>query len=386
MVSAASGEPIAGSSVFITNTSKGTVSDKQGNFQLDDVPLGKNDLVISSVGYETNVFSFSAEQLPLQLRVEMQLKVRELANVTVEPSVEEGWDRWGKTFLDNFVGQTPNAAKVTIKNQKAIHFRYYKKSNRVIAYSDEPLILENKALGYKVRFQLEDFEVNFKEGSSAFAGFSLFEEIKDKSKGKWLKARNKAYYGSMLHFMRSIYNNTILEQGFEVRRMVRSKNEEKERVKKVYRTQHSIGNTTISITGAGTSIAGGAANDSSDYYRRILSQKDYVDTYGRELLVADSLIIEKEEGYKILFFNNYLFITYKKETEEKEYLLYHRESRSPGFQTSYIWLQHGNPVAIDANGNCYPPQEIYAMSYWGWSEKIADLLPLDFIPGDKVKK
>src|SRR5215510_13692606 len=71
VVAATTGAPVAGSSVFITNTSKGTSSDKDGYFELTDIPAGKHELIISNVGYETNVFSFSTEQLPLQLRVEL---------------------------------------------------------------------------------------------------------------------------------------------------------------------------------------------------------------------------------------------------------------------------------------------------------------------------
>src|SRR5215510_3614474 len=101
VIAAGSGQPLPGSSVFITNTSKGTTADKNGYFELNDVPAGKHELIISGIGYETNVYSFSSEQLPLQLRVEMEIKVQELNNVTVEPFLEEGWDKWGQTFLDN---------------------------------------------------------------------------------------------------------------------------------------------------------------------------------------------------------------------------------------------------------------------------------------------
>lgn len=59
VVNESTGAPIAGTSVFISNTSKGTVSNSNGYFELTDVPAGKHELVVSSIGYETNVFSFS---------------------------------------------------------------------------------------------------------------------------------------------------------------------------------------------------------------------------------------------------------------------------------------------------------------------------------------
>ena len=372
VVNGITGEVLPGASVFISNTSKGTISNKQGYFELNDIPIGKHDLIISSIGYETNVFSFSAEQLPLQLKVEMEVKVRELPNVTVEPSVEEGWDKWGRLFMDNFIGSTPNAAQCKIKNEKSIRFRFYKKSNRVIAWCDEPLIVENKALGYKISYQLEDFEVNFKRGSTAFAGFPFFEEM-DKSKKRWQRNRDKSYYGSMIHFMRSVYHDSLASEGFEVRRMVKVPNLEKQRVSKIYNPAR------IGLPAAQHDTV---AKDSIEYYQRIMRQKDVTEVYGNSLLAADSLVVNQEGSYKFIFFEDYLYITYKKEQEDKAYLLHHLESRSPAFQRSYIWLPALKTIAIDANGSYYPPQEIFSSAYWGWDEKISNMLPVDYEPGN----
>ncbi len=385
VVNGVNSTPVPGSSVFINNTSKGTTTDKNGYFELNDISSGKHELIISSIGYETMVHPFAAEQLPLQLRIELAVKVKELKNVTVEPFLEEGWAKWGKMFTENFMGRTPNAAHCRIKNEKAIRFRYYKKSNRVVAYSDEPLILENKALGYRISYQMEDFEVNFKTGVTFFAGYPFFEEIDKSRKGlqqKWARNRDKAYYGSMMHFMYSIYHDSLQQQGFEVRRMSRVPNEEKERVKKIYRPQRVV--TTrmngITITPAGKIDQPKLLQDSSGYYERILQQKDYLEIYSRDLLTGDSLILREEGEYKILFFTDYLYITYKNEMEDPDYILQFGESRSPVFQRSYINMPGQNPVAIDRKGNYYPPQEIFSSAYWGWSEKMADCLPSDYKP------
>jgi len=385
VITAVGGTPVAGSSVFISNTSKGTTADKEGKFEITDVPFGKHELVISSIGYETNVFSFSSEQLPLQVRVELTVKVKELQNVTVEPSIEEGWNKWGKLFTDNFIGQTPNAAHCRIKNEKAIHFRYFKKSNRVIAYADEPIILENKALGYKISYQLEEFEVSFKTRATVFSGYPLFEDL-DKTRKKWERNRDKVYYGSMQHFMYCLYHDSMQQQGFEVRRMVRIPNKEKERVKEVYRRMRSTRtgpSGSLFITTNKDSLQA-ASPDSLEYYERVLQQDDYKEIYGRELLNADSLILKSDKNYKSVFFTDYLYITYKNEIEDAEYILFHNEKRSRTFQRSYITLANQQPIIIDVNGNYYPPQEVFSMAYWGWSEKMADFLPIDYKPtGDK---
>lgn len=90
-------------------------------------------------------FLFPEQQLPLQLKIELRIKARELDNVTLEPSVEEGWDKWGKMFTDNFIGTTDNAASVKSGIRMISGFAIIK-SNRVIAYSDKPVVIENNAL------------------------------------------------------------------------------------------------------------------------------------------------------------------------------------------------------------------------------------------------
>lgn len=381
IVNAMSGEPLAGSSVFINGSSIGTIADNQGRFELNSIPSGRYELIISLIGFETNVFGFTSDQLPLNLKIEMRLKVRELENVTVEPSIEETWEKWGRIFLENFIGSVPNAKECNIKNTRDIHFRYYRKSNRVIAYSDEPLIIENKALGYILKYQLEQFEVNFKDNSIVYAGYPFFEEIDKGRRGlqrRWKEAREKAFYGSIMHFMRSLYRDSLTQNGYELRKMKRIPNLEKERVKAVYR------NGVIEKDSNGKKFFTRVEfpPDSSAYYQRIMQQKDYTEEYGPALATTDSLTIQTEGEYKYLFFPDYLSITYKKELEDKDYLLFYRESRKPAFQQSCIWLVSGTPVAIGSNGTYYPPQEVFSMSYWGWDEKIANLLPTDYEPGE----
>jgi hypothetical protein len=380
VVNEATGETVPGSSVFINSTSFGTTANKDGYFELNNVPAGRHELVISCIGYETNIFSFTSEQLPLNLKIEMKIRVKELKTVAVEPSVEESWDKWGRTFTDHFIGSTPNASQCRIKNEKAIRFRYYKGSNRVIAYCDEPLVIENRALGYNIRYQLEEFELSFKNNSLSFSGYPFFEEMDKGRRGlqrRWKEAREKAFHGSMKHFIQSLYHDSLEQSGYEVRRMKRLPNYEKERVRALYR------NSMKTDTVDGRVLTGfNLPKDSVSYYEKVLRQKDYTEIYDNSILSADSLIVQSEGDYKAIYFKDYLYVTYKKELEDEEYIRFHLENRKPVFQRSYIWLLNNVPVIIDTNGSYYPPLELFSMAYWGWSEKTADLLPSDYQPGD----
>ena len=388
VVNDATGLPIVGSSVFISNSSKGTVSNNSGQFELNNIPPGKYDLVISCIGYETNVLSFNDAQLPLRLKVELTLKAKELENVVVEPSVEEGWDKWGKMFMENFIGSTQNALQCNIKNTNKIRFRYYKKSNRVIAYCNEPVLIENKALGYTLKYQLENFEVNYKDRTTFYLGYPLFEDMTKDSKqikGRWAKNRQEAFKGSVTHFMQALYSNKLAAEDFEVRRMVRGPNLEKERVKAIYKTT-IISNGEKNGNGVSIIISGKAqatGGDSSAYYQRIMRQPDQLDVYGSTIVTADSIIVANEGRYKGLHFNDYLYITYKGEKEEEAYLRTQMEKRSATFQRSLVILINGELITFDEAGSYFNPQDFLTSGYWGWSEKMANLLPTDYVINEK---
>lgn len=387
VVAAGTGTAIPGCSVFITGTSRGTSTDAAGNFELTGLPPGKHELVVSSVGYETSVYPFTDAQLPLHIRVELTIRVKEMANITLEPSTEEGWDKWGKMFMENFVGTTANAASCRIKNEQAIRFRYYKKSNRVIAYCDEPVLLENKALGYEVSYQLENFEVNFREGTVFYLGYSLFKPMETGGQAKQNsrnRKRREAYYGSIFHFMRSIYTNRLQEEGFDVYRMRREMNTEKQRVKQVYRAQRQLisGNgRDISVLTQGSGQ--GHHPDSVGYYNRVLHQPDNFERYDTVKLNADSLLAAVSGEIKSISFGDYLFITYRNEKEDPEYVRLQFPVRKAGLQRSYVFLAGDQVIAIDMNGNYFNPQDFITSGYWGWSEKMANTVPVDYEPDNE---
>jgi hypothetical protein len=393
VVNVATGQVLSGVSVFLTNTSKGTTTNKTGYFEITDIKPGKYELVATSVGFETSVFSFNAEQLPLKLRIEMKEKLVELDNVVLEPYVEEGWDKWGKTFLGSFIGNNTNAKDCILKNHKDIRFRYYKRSNRLEAIADKPLVIENKALGYKIEYQLEAFEMKFREGSTTYYGYTLFNQLgkeeKDPKK-RWVKNRDKAYYGSMKHFFTALNENKLLEEGFEVRRMVKHPNLEKQRVRKL--GPAALGGNIILSTGGNRPVQkdsalqlkpGSVTADSGEYYRRVLRQPDFIEEYGKTLITLDSIMIGKDGRYTGIYFPNYLSVTYKKGMEDQAYLDFFHENRKPYYQRSLIFIVEETPIMIAPDGSYFYPDKLLATAWWGFNEKISTMLPLDYEPEEK---
>src|SRR6185312_10010828 len=147
VVDSAGGTPLAGVSVFLNNTSRGTATGAKGDFRLD-IPRGTYQLVFSAIGYTTRVIDVNGAHLPPPLHLLLRPKATELAAVTVEPYDKHGWAKWGKYFLDNFIGTTDNAADCKLKNHDVLRFYYSRRSNRLSVTAIEPLQIDNNALGY----------------------------------------------------------------------------------------------------------------------------------------------------------------------------------------------------------------------------------------------
>jgi carboxypeptidase-like protein len=361
------GAPIANCSVFINSSSRGTITDAKGEFVLKNIPQGKFDLVISSIGYETYVYTYPGNQQLAGLKITLKPKAADLSAVTVFPFVKHGWQVWGKTFIENFIGATANASDCTLKNYKALHFRFSKKQNRLTVSSDEPLIIENKALGYTIRYQLEEFYCDFNTHITLYLGYPLFQEMSAtrKKQARWEQERKKAYYGSITHFMKCLYNGELAKNGFQIIRTIKAVNLEKQRVKELYKTNVPVADTfQVQQNGDLKRINAKVSfpADSVAYYSSVLSQTDSFDKY--LLMTTDSLISIIDNGTKSLFFTGKLHIIFKDAQGQ--------------YDQSEISLVTPMPVGIDKNGNRYPPQEMLTTGYWGVYEKVANELPTDY--------
>ena len=171
----ATGKPFGGVSVFLNSTSKGTITRADGSFVLPGIPPGGYQLIISAIGYQNFVTEISTRNLPASLKVTLHTRASELAAVTVEPYLKDGWKKWGKFFLDNFVGTTENASSCSIKNKDVLRFRFYPKSRKLSVTAVEPLIIANKALGYDLEYRLESFSCDFSTNTIiSYFGYPFF--------------------------------------------------------------------------------------------------------------------------------------------------------------------------------------------------------------------
>ncbi|TDW51545.1 carboxypeptidase-like protein [Flavobacterium sp. 270] len=203
-------KPLEGVNVFFDGTTISTVSDENGNFKIKLEPNTNNILVISSIGYQTEYLtSFDTSK---DLNVLMTVAKNELKEVVITKNELFTRAQKLKLFREYFIGKTKNAKGTIIKNEDEIRFKYDKDKFIFTAYSDKPLVIVNSLLGYKIDFELVDFEIAFKKLSIApidviknyYGGVSRFEEIENTP--EILERREKTFEGSQLQFFRNLAN------------------------------------------------------------------------------------------------------------------------------------------------------------------------------------
>lgn len=338
--------PISSASIFLSNTSVGTISKEDGQFVIDPFPIGRYDLVVTILGYETYTTQINSNQLPEFLIISLQPKAKELQEVIVANYDKNGWDKWGDFFMEMLIGKTPNALDCKLLNKDAIKFIFNKKENILRAFATEPLRIRNDALGYDLSYELKEFEHNYKTRIFYYQGYPLFTQRKHRNNRqlkKWLSNRAETYEGSLMHFMRSLYKNTLVKDGFEIRRIKKQKIEDK----------------NITINGQHPSKE--------------------VDILIDVPLNGDSIAFAIDSVTAGLQFTDYLQVVYKHKEMPSMYVRAHRNVVIGQPITARIVMPDPTRIiSVLANGSYFFGKDILTVEYWAWSEKLSNLLPLDY--------
>ncbi|MBE7173729.1 MAG: carboxypeptidase-like regulatory domain-containing protein [Williamsia sp.] len=329
VVDATSKQALSGASVFGQNTTLGTVTNAEGAFSLK-LPKGGYDLVVSYTGYETQNVHINSSNAN-GLTIELKAADKTLSEVVISGSTEvaDGLAKYGKFFMDNFIGTTLNAELCTIKNPEVLQFFFSKKRNRLKVKAKEDLVVVNNALGYTIKYQLDSFSYDYGTDVSTYSGYPFFQELEGTPEQKelWKNARINAYNGSRLHFMRSWYDSTLEDEGFAL--------EWVDTTKKIL--------TTLPI-------------------------KNPYDTLH---------YIEAENNNIEIDWPGKLRVLYKHERPARKFLTQYKLPASMAYQITIMEIN--DAFVIEENGYFYEQADIVNTGYWSW-EKVADLLPYDYNP------
>lgn len=211
-VSTENNQPLKSATVFISGTQKITACDEDGHFRFNEIEQGTYQLTVTMVGYATYTQSVVIQNKSALLEIKLQPKQVILDQVNI--GGKDQWNAHFKLFREVFLGKTKNAEACQILNPKIINFSTNK--GLLLADADDFLIIENPKLGYRIKYLLKNFGYNTKTDLTLYSGETSFEPMQGtpRMQKEWDRNRLEAYQGSMMHFLRSVYQNTVLKEGF----------------------------------------------------------------------------------------------------------------------------------------------------------------------------
>lgn len=208
------GELVKGATVFISGSQFNTVTDEKGEFHIFSLTAGSYQLIVQLIGYEIFDRTIILQDKPVEVNVPLIIKPIALAEVTIGRG--NAWDSYFNLFRGQFLGTSRFADGCEILNPKVLSFNYNKAKGILTAQADDFILIDNKRLGYHIRYLLRDFQFTVNGNTAIFDGDALFEEMEG-SKGRredWARNRYDAYKGSLMHYLRAVYANNTLKEGF----------------------------------------------------------------------------------------------------------------------------------------------------------------------------
>jgi hypothetical protein len=335
VVDAETGTPLAGAHVFIASSLLGTATDGEGRYRLEQIPLGSHRIYVSMLGFEAATAPFSPRRDSLYTHdFELAFDVLELGGVTVTGEHDPRWKKRLRRFNTLFLGETENARRTEIINPEVLDFDV-KWWGKFIATASAPLVIENRALGYRVTYFLKEF---ISEGSTIkYDGEPLFEALEPASPEEaeaWEERRRTAYAGSFRHFLLSLLGDSTEAAGFRT-------------------------------------------------YRRFdLESPQH--RHGFPIEPASLLQEGPSDQEKLLDFYNYIEVHFTQEQEDESFLRWQGRFSTArrGDQRSWIKLTNG-PTVVDQNGEVIDPYGVTVYGYFAF-ERIADDVPKEYRPAPET--
>lgn len=339
------GAAIQNASVYFNNTTIATKTNEQGVFSFNDIRFFNSELVIYSPGYELIVFKPTTTQLAANKFVfKMQAKhPRDTAQQNAIAAAKKN-DTWYRAYMGNFyrgvVSVTKETSQCVLVNPQAIDFAPNADQSGFNAFADTALVIVNNQTGYRLHYILIDFFSEAFSMRSYFSGYCWYEPLGDNK--QYQVARNHCYFGSSQHFYRSLVANKLYEQGFGVF------------------TKDAANPTFVNSDG-----------EVEDNYIPLPAQK--------------ILWIDSTNNFSIGL-KGKLVVQYNKDPYLKYYLA--DQMLANGFLKNGIEASveiKETPVELTTIGVPVDDSNIELGGFWNY-EKLANTLPLDYVPDNKPFK
>ncbi len=368
---------VAGASVYLNNTTIGTITKDDGSFSLI-VPQGNFELIISHIGYKTRKENLNIVNYTEPLRFVLVPETNILDEVVLKPTIyNQEWRNNLAVFKNTFLGRTRLAKTCELLNPKVLHFETDKKTGSLSAVTREPLKIKHKGLGYIIEYDLVDYLLQNRK--LTYLGYSKYQELPGgkRKQRRWQKNRRIAYLGSRMHLVRSLRSKKLKEEGYLIDQFKRIPNPNRPKEAQITEARNTIRAHKGVLDLSRPISTPKNALDSAMVIMRKARLPKFNDQFYRKNLQEDDLIFEFDSKI-YLKFDNYLAITYTKEKEEPNYINFLSRRRVRGYQRSYINLT-AEQVILGPSGEIINPLDYYSEGYWAY-EQYADQLPLNYTP------
>jgi len=378
MVKDKRGEALPGAGIYVSGYKIATSSDNNGAYKLPLKP-GNYDILVQLLGYKALNKNVVVADKDVKLDLILEESVTQLEEVTIKPDLNRA--HYIAMFKDFFIGTTPNAAQCKLINPNVLIIDYDRENALLTVKSNQFLIIENKALGYRIKYLVNNFEYSRKTNIIYYQGYPTYEDLKGSKRKKeiWDKMRLTAYLGSPQHFFKSLYHKKATEEGFIINKLLSIPNRDRPKdslinanIKRFTQAQTFTGNVHLTI------------GDSLNYWIKKKNLPKEISVLSKAPVLQDTLAyLTPDSAIKEMNFTDKLYVVYTKESEDPTFTgrLGFSISRPPdyfGYQVSTITIQQA-PVYFYENGGIYNPRSMLFSGYWAW-EKIADSVPMDYLP------
>ncbi len=217
-------KPLGGASVYFDNTMLGTLTNSKGFFLIDISEDIQTPLVVSFMGYETKVL------YKLTTVKDLKIYLKETADVLNEVTLNSKHD-WSrslklKEFKKHFLGESKNASSCKILNEEDIILIFDIDKKQLRARTINSILIENNNLKYLISTDLQKFEINYSYASKSgkfldflnvyYIGNNFYKSLEENPIRSTIKYRKSAYYGSTLHFMRTLAIENLENEYYNV--------------------------------------------------------------------------------------------------------------------------------------------------------------------------
>ena len=342
-------KPVPDASVFLSNASVGGKTNDDGSFTLTSVRNGQYDMVVTCVGFEAFHTTLLVNGTAIHLStIELIPRATELKEVTIK--YDPNRERYVRIFTDEFLGRSENSAQCKILNPEILDLDFDKSTGKLTASTTDFIIIENKALGYRIKYLLASFIKDQRINYLFYTGSSVFEELPGKAsqQKRWIKKRAQAYLGSDMNFYRACIANQVEEDGFVVNRLIREPTGKP--TDSLIRAKINYFRSQLQTPAFQDSITSWSAKSRMPKYTQTLINKP--------LSTTDYIKRTERKGIFAIGYKDCLMVTYKKDLS--------------------TIITYNLPYAFfDNNGVVLNPESNTFEGYWA-TQRMADLLPVDY--------